>query len=120
MAGGGCRGYRQMFQKLTNLGRERGAGRRQPYRAGRPRHQLHAEMIFEIADGTADGPVGQVKLFGCPEEAQMPGGRLEGRQRAERRETTTCRRMIDGPATCECYSTTVDRLSIVTRRADRR
>jgi hypothetical protein len=64
-----------------SVGRKGGADRRQPHRAARPYHQLHAEVILEVADGAAHGTMGHVQLVGRSGKAQVTGRCLKARQR---------------------------------------
>jgi hypothetical protein len=70
-----------VLQYVANLGSKGCADRRQPHRAARPYHQLHAEMILEVADSTADGTVGHVQLIRSSRKAQVAGRCLKARQR---------------------------------------
>jgi hypothetical protein len=46
---------------------------------------VNAEPIFEQADLSAHGPMGDVELFRRAGEAAEPGGSLEGLDRIQRR-----------------------------------
>jgi hypothetical protein len=50
---------------------------------GRAHEQRESEPLFERADMTADGTLGNTQLIGCPRETQMPGRGLEGAKRIE-------------------------------------
>ena len=70
-----------------DLCRERRACRSQPHGAGRPDHQLHPEVVLEIADRAAHGAVGHAELLGGPGKAEVAGRGLEARECIEWRQT---------------------------------
>ena len=76
-----------MVEGVANLGRIGCADRRELHRTGRPYHQLHAEMILEIAHGAAHGAVGHAQLIGRSGKAQVAGRSFEARQRIQGRVT---------------------------------